>query len=85
MVRTDRPYKAVRGLVEAAKAKPEKIRVSTDWLLSDSHLLLLALMEVAGVKFNLVHFEGGFSHHLPAVLGGHVRWRTAGDGAPLPP
>ena len=28
--------------------------------------------QAAGVKFNIVHFQGGFSEHLPAVLGGHV-------------
>ncbi len=40
-VRADAPYKTVKDLVDAAKAKPKTIRATTNGLMSDDHLAII--------------------------------------------
>jgi tripartite-type tricarboxylate transporter receptor subunit TctC len=70
-VKASAPYKTLKDLVEAARANPGKIRVGTSGILSNSHMMALALERTAGVKFSYVHFRGS-GEGIPAVLGGHV-------------
>jgi tripartite-type tricarboxylate transporter receptor subunit TctC len=70
-VKTDSPHKSLRDLVEAAKANPEKVKVGTSGLLSTDHMVLLMLQKAAGVKFSIVHFDGG-TQSITALLGGHL-------------
>jgi tripartite-type tricarboxylate transporter receptor subunit TctC len=70
-VRTQAPYRSLRDLVEAARARPETIPVSTSGQLGTPHAEVLMLEYVAGVKFISVHFNGG-APSVTALLGGHV-------------
>lgn len=71
-VRPDSPFKTLKELVDAAKAKPDSIKVSTVGLLSNTHLDLLLFEQAVGVKFAPVHFAGGGAQANTALLGGHV-------------
>jgi tripartite-type tricarboxylate transporter receptor subunit TctC len=70
-VKTDSPHKTLRDLVETARANPEKVKVGTSGLLSTDHMVLLMLQKAAGVKFSIVHFDGG-TQSITALLGGHL-------------
>ncbi|MSP89647.1 MAG: tripartite tricarboxylate transporter substrate binding protein [Alphaproteobacteria bacterium] len=70
-VRTDSPYKTLRDLVEAARAKPESIKISDSGLMAVPHSQVLMLERAADVRFASVHFAGG-APSVTALLGGHV-------------
>lgn len=70
-VRADAPYKTLRDLVEAARAKPESLKVSDSGLMGVPHVCALMVQLAAGVKFSSVHFGGG-APSVTALLGGHV-------------
>ncbi len=70
-VRSESPYKTLQDLIEDAKKRPGMIRASTTGILSDDHLAILMLEQAAGVKFRIVHFDGG-PQQLTATLGGQV-------------
>lgn len=78
------PYKTLKDLVEAAKAKPEGIKAAVTGLQSDNHLALLAFQKAAGIKFSVVTMEGTAQAN-PALLGGHVDvlFQSSGGFAPL--
>lgn len=65
------PYKTLKDLVEAAKAKPGSVRISDSGLLANPHSMVLSLANVTGAKFASVHFGGG-APSVTALLGGHV-------------
>ncbi len=70
-VKPDSPYKTLKDLFDAAKAKPDTIKISITGIGSDNHLALLMLEEMTGAKFNIVNFDGG-GPATTALLGGHV-------------
>lgn len=70
-VKGDSPYKTLADLVDAAKKAPNKISACTTGILSDDHLAILMVQEVAKCEFRIVHFDGG-AQQLTGVLGGHV-------------
>lgn len=70
-VRADSPFQNVKDVVDAAKAKPEKITVGHTGGFGPSHLGLALWQQAAGVKFGPVQFDGG-SPIVSAVLGGHL-------------
>ncbi len=70
-VRAESPYKTLKDLVEDARKRPGEVRVSTTGILSDDHLAILMMEQAAGVKFRIVHFDGG-PQQLTATLGGQV-------------
>ena len=70
-VKTDSPYKTLKELVEAARAKPEGIRISDSGLMAVPHTQVVMLELVTGVRFASVHFTGG-APSVTALLGGHV-------------
>ena len=82
-VRADSPYRTLRELVEAARAAPETISVSTSGQLAVPHSQVLMLEHVAGVKFVSVHFTGG-APSVTALLGGHVNAFAGGTADSLP-
>ena len=75
MVNADSPYKSVRDLVEAAKAKPKSINVSVGSAGSGSHMFVWMLERLSGARFNTVIMKSG-AEAVTAVLGGHVHWTT---------
>lgn len=70
-VKADSPYKNLSELIEAARKNPETVTACTTGILSDDHLALMMLEEIAGVKFRTVHFNGG-AEQMTGILGGHV-------------
>ncbi len=78
-VKKDSPFKSMKDLIDAAKAKPGEIRLGDSGLLTSPHLDQLMLAKAAGVKFNPVHFSGTASLN-PALLGGHIEAQIAGIG-----
>ena len=71
VVKADSPYKTLKDLLEAAKAKPGSLRTTTSGIGSDDHIAALKTQQAAGVKFAVVHFDGATPGRT-AVLGGHV-------------
>ncbi len=71
LVKADSPFKSIKDVVDAAKANPGKVTLATMGIGSDTHLAVLLLQKAAGVKFNIVHFNGA-SPALTALMGGHV-------------
>ena len=71
-VRADSPYKTVQDLIDAAKKSPGTIRGATTGILSDDHLAILMTEEAApGVKFRLVHLDGGATQ-FKEIMAGNV-------------
>ena len=70
-VQTEGPYKTLKELVEAARAKPESIRISDSGLMAVPHTQVVMLELVTGVRFASVHFNGG-APSVTALLGEHV-------------
>ena len=70
-VRADSPYKTLKELIDDAKARPEKVKLAAGTILGSSHVAAVQLAKTAGVKFAMVHFDGGAPGRT-ALLGGHV-------------
>ncbi len=70
-VKADSPYKTMRDLIEAAKARPDTIKASTSGIGSVPHVGLLETERVTGVKFRTVHFDGT-APAMASLLGGHT-------------
>ena len=70
-VKGDSPYKTMKDLMDAAKAKPGSIRACTAGILSDDHIAAMMAEQLGGVKFAIVHLDGAVPGRI-AVLGGHV-------------
>lgn len=79
LVPTNSPYKTARDLVEAAKKEPESISVGFPGVTTLSHLNLLELERVAGVKVIEVA-QKGWGEGGPQLLGGHI---TAAIAQPI--
>lgn len=82
-VRSESPWRSLRDLVEAARARPETLSVSTSGQLAVPHSQVLMLEHVAGVRFIHVHFTGG-APSVTALLGGHVDALAGGTADALP-
>jgi tripartite-type tricarboxylate transporter receptor subunit TctC len=69
-VRADSPYKTLQDLLDAGKKSPGTIRAATTGILSDDHLAILMTEEAApGVKYRLVHLEGGAAQFKEIMAG----------------
>lgn len=82
-VKADAPFKNVKDLVDAAKAKPKTIKATTNGILSDDHMAILQVEKVGGCKFAIVHFDGS-AEAVAALLGGKVDAVFGGIGSLLP-
>lgn len=65
------PYKDLKELLAAAKAKPGEISIGGSGTFSGHHIATLRLQKMAGAKFNYVPFTGA-APQITAFLGGHV-------------
>lgn len=81
-VKADSPIKSLKEMVEILKAKPASLKVGTSGILTNNHLALMLFEKAAGVKFNLVHFDGG-PPVVNALLGGHIDLAELALGASL--
>ncbi len=70
-VKKESPFQSLKDLVDAAKAKPEKVRASVSGVLVTPHLGALEFERATGVKLGIVHFEGGVQG-ITAMLGDNV-------------
>ena len=79
IVNAESPYRTIKDLVDAAKANPGGLKVSTGALLGVDHLFTIYFMKKTGTNFRFVHFNGG-SPATAAVAGGHVDARVGKVG-----
>jgi tripartite-type tricarboxylate transporter receptor subunit TctC len=70
-VRTDSELKTFQDFLDSAKASATPLNVGIGGVGNDDHLSGLRLIELSGVKFNLIPFGSGADTRL-ALLGGHV-------------
>lgn len=70
-VKADSHYATLKDLLDDAKKRPGEVRASTAGILSPAHLSILMMQEAAGVKFRIVHYDGG-AQQMTATLGGQV-------------
>lgn len=82
-VKADSPFKSMKDLIDAAKAKPGQIKNIGGGILGDDHLVTLQLEKITGTKFSVVHFDGVPSMWA-AVLGGHVDVYVGNTGDTIP-
>lgn len=82
-VRDDSPYRTVKELVAAAKAKPKSINVAITFPGGSAHQLIFRLEQLSGAKFNTVSFKSG-TDAAAAVLGGHVHITAENLGEVMP-
>jgi tripartite-type tricarboxylate transporter receptor subunit TctC len=71
VVRPDSPFKSVRDLVEAAKAKPGGVSYGHLGVASIPHLAMIEFGQAAKVEFNAIPFKGD-AEVLQQTLGGQV-------------
>lgn len=71
-VQPDSPYKTLKELLDAAKAKPKSMTASTTGLQTGEHFALAQMQETTGAEFAPVHFSEGASQATTAFLGRHV-------------
>ena len=71
LVRTDSPLRTLADLVAASRARPDDFRMSDNGQLGHEHLASLRLQELAGLRFNQIHFQGA-GPAIAALLGGQT-------------
>ena len=71
-VQPDSPYKTLKELLEAVKAKPKSLTASTTGLQTGEHFAMAQIQEATGSEFAPVHFSEGASQATTAFLGKHV-------------
>lgn len=82
-VAKDSKYKTMKDLMDAAKANPGKITISTSGILSATHIAFLSLQKKTNTEFSFVPFDNN-GQMRSALLGGHVdaEGGTVGDLVP---
>ena len=71
-VAANSPFKTMKDVIDAAKAKPGTIRAATTGILSDDHLAILMVEEASpGVNFRIVHLLGSAAQ-VKETLGGNI-------------
>lgn len=71
-VRKDSSFKTLKEVIEAAKANPKKIKISTTGVQSDEAFAILQLQKITGAQFAMVHFSQGVAQAMTAFLGGKI-------------
>lgn len=70
-VQANSPYKTLKDLVAAAKAKPGLLTYASAGIGGATHVGMEEFALAAGIEFNHIPFKGG-SDALQALMGGHV-------------
>ncbi len=71
-VKKESPFKTVKDVVEAARANPKKVRISTTGIQSDEAFAILQFQKMTGAHFAMVHFSQGIAPAMTAFLGGKI-------------
>jgi len=82
-VRDDSPFKTVKDLVAAARAKPKTINIGITFPGGSAHGMVFRLEQLTGAKFNTVSFKSG-TDSVTAVLGGHIHATAENLGEVMP-
>lgn len=72
IIPNDAPYKDLKGLIKAAKEKPNKITVGTAGRGAGSHFGIIQMEDATGMDLRLAHFADGSASSVAAFLGGHI-------------
>ena len=83
VVKYDSPYKNLKELIAAAKAKSKSVKFGGTAVGSTDSLLVASLAKAAGVEFNFIAFQGGGEVNA-ALLGGHIDAMSANPTEMLP-
>lgn len=83
VVKYDSPFKDLKQLIAAAKAKAKSIKFGGTTLSGTDGLLVASLAKAAGVEFNFIAFQGGGEVNA-ALLGGHIDAMSANPTEMLP-
>ncbi len=70
-VKANSPYRNLQQLIDDAKKRPDQVRAAASGILSQPHLALLALEDVAGIRLRTVQFDGS-APAMTALLGDNV-------------
>ena len=71
-VKADSPFKTLKDVIEAAKANPKKVKISTTGIQSDEAFGILKLQKMTGAQFAMVHFAQGIAPSVIALMGGKI-------------
>ncbi len=82
IVRAESKYKAIKDIVEDAKANPKKITVGGTQLGSSDSICAYLIEKAAGVKLNYIVFNSGGEVNA-ALMGGHIDIAVANPGEAL--
>lgn len=82
-VKADSPYKTLKDLVDASKAKPGELKAGTGGVMGAQHISTVVFEKAAGVQFAPVHFDGG-APALTALIGNHIDVTLCQVGEELP-
>lgn len=77
------PYRTLKDLLDAARAKPKTISVGITFPGGSAHGMMHRLEKMSGARFNLVSFKSG-SESVTAVMGGHVQATAENLGEVMP-
>ncbi len=77
------PYRTLKELLDAARAKPKTISVGITFPGGSAHGMMHRLQKAAGVQFNLVSFKSG-TESVTAVMGGHIHATAENLGEVMP-
>ena len=71
VVRTDSPWRSLADLVAVSRDRPDDVRMSDNGRLGHEHMASIRLQQLAGLRFNQVHYQGA-GPALAALLGGQT-------------
>lgn len=72
VVKADSPYQTLQEFLDAARARPDELTVSTSGNFTQPDQNILLLNDIAGLVIRNVPFSGGGGEALTAVLAGQV-------------
>ncbi len=76
-VRNDSPWETLTALVDEARQRPRRVRISVSGYTSNNYLALLDIQGATGVDFNIIPYPGG-NQARTALLAGEVDATHAG-------
>ncbi len=82
-VKNDSPFKTMKDVIDAAKAKPKGLKWGGTNVGSDDHIFTMLLSKASGTEFNFISLTSG-GDVLTNLLGGHVDIASANLAEILP-
>ncbi|HYR67425.1 MAG TPA: tripartite tricarboxylate transporter substrate binding protein [Reyranella sp.] len=82
VVRADGPYRTLKDLVDAAKAKPATINYGSSGVYGTLHVAMEIFAEAAGIRLFHIPYQGG-GPAVAALLGGQIDALASGPAAAI--